>query len=536
MVSFLADHRFFLLLGLAALLAASGPSDAAKPAPFSFPGDGYQHAKPESLDPLWIQPPKLDGGTYPSEIIQELDLESEVASDFELASPIAVTAVQWWGTYFGDPPFDPCVTGFYVRFYSDASCLPSSYIDGRHIFGNAGEFPVDPEYPNVYEYFASFYPVEIYEGKVWVSIQAKDHPYPPQWGWLETTERFDCPCAFHSDYYSYPDWLRLGEAGGEGFDAAFALYSEAGDSEACCFEDGRCINASAETCQTMGGEPQGGSTDCSPNPCPQFEACCFVDGSCFVLLETDCLDQDGSPQGEGTDCDPNPCPVPELQACCFWNGACEILIDVVCEDEHGEPMGPGSVCDPNPCPRACCLADGLCVTEDPEGCTALNGLLLDLGSCWECPCPLPAACCFALGTCRILIPTACEDAGGYSLPDQEACDPNPCPPAEESRACCFTDQSCQILSAGDCVAAGGEPRLPGIGCDPNPCPPQPAPRACCFAGGVCEIFLPDECFQAGGVPLGVCTTCDPNPCPVSDVEETPAVFETTWGSIKETFR
>ena len=136
----------------------------------------------------------------------------------------------------------------------------------------------------------------------------------------------------------------------------------------------------------------------------------------------------------------------------------------------------------------------------------------------------------------MLIPTACEEAGGSFLPDQKVCDPNPCPTPEEPRACCFADQSCEILPAVACVDAGGEPRLAGTACDPNPCIPPPIARACCYADGTCVILRPEECVQSGGGPQGVCTTCDPNPCPASDVEGQPAVFETTWGSIKGRFR
>jgi hypothetical protein len=164
---------------------------------------------------------------------------------------------------------------------------------------------------------------------------------------------------------------------------------------ACCFPDGVCIFLPLDDCFAQGGEPQGPSVPCDPNPCPVTGgACCFVDGHCEILTPDACVGYNGIWQGPETLCEPNPCSQPP-QACCFPSGNCTFVPPADCEHAGGTPMGFGSTCDQIACKApalgACCLIEGACVVTDEADCAAQGGSFLDGVACEPNPCDNPVA-------------------------------------------------------------------------------------------------------------------------------------------------
>ncbi|MCK4659447.1 MAG: S8 family serine peptidase [Phycisphaerae bacterium] len=80
--------------------------------------------------------------------------------------------------------------------------------------------------------------------------------------------------------------------------------------EACCLNDGTCVDQTLLECFCSNGVPQGAGTDCSTVTCPQpgSEACCFQDNSCQDMQPVDCLADGGFPQGLWTTCATIECP------------------------------------------------------------------------------------------------------------------------------------------------------------------------------------------------------------------------------------
>jgi hypothetical protein len=217
-----------------------------------------------------------------------------------------------------------------------------------------------------------------------------------------------------------------------------------GGVEACCLQDGSCINADALCCtDVLGGTPQGAGTSCS-----QSEACCLPNGECIMVDPLCCDDLGGSPQGPGTSCS-------ALEACCLQNGQCVMVDPLCCDDLGGTPQGAGSQCTQ---PAACCLSDGSCINVDPVCCDDLGGVPDPTGA----PCQAVEACCFTDGSCDTLSPYCCTVLGGDPKGPGTIClgdfDPqNGIDDACENPegACCFDDGSCAVLSASDCAAQSG---------------------------------------------------------------------------------
>lgn len=77
------------------------------------------------------------------------------------------------------------------------------------------------------------------------------------------------------------------------------------------------------------------------------QACCLDDGTCIDLPPSQCLTVQGVPQGLGTVCNQGiECPVlQEPEACCLPDGTCQIVLPDYCRDVLlGEPKGSGSIC------------------------------------------------------------------------------------------------------------------------------------------------------------------------------------------------
>jgi len=201
---------------------------------------------------------------------------------------------------------------------------------------------------------------------------------------------------------------------------------------ACCFEEGICQVATADSCGTAGGYFQGIDIPCEPNPCLlHVGACCYEHGICEVQPDYICAANGGFFIGDGSTCAPNPCPSGD-GACCFENGVCELLPVTPCEFSGGVWLGEGVPCDPNPCQQpqgACCAPDGACTVTEQSGCQPPNVWQGPDTVCDPNPCPIPVgACCFASGECQVLTRVLCEQQDGAYQGDNTVCDPNPCLP------------------------------------------------------------------------------------------------------------
>lgn len=94
-------------------------------------------------------------------------------------------------------------------------------------------------------------------------------------------------------------------------------------------------------------------------PLPETEACCLEDGTCVDITVSECLQKNGTPQGIGTACsDPGiqcPQPPPPVVACCLPDGTCIDTTVGKCKKYNGSPQASGSSCsDPGiSCPQPC---------------------------------------------------------------------------------------------------------------------------------------------------------------------------------------
>jgi len=183
-----------------------------------------------------------------------------------------------------------------------------------------------------------------------------------------------------------------------------------------------------------------------------------------------------------------------LVACCFEDGVCWHALERYCSDQGGQSLGLGTDCNPNPCPQ--------------------GG---------------PGVCCLESGACVLAPPLECDAVGGMYLGEEPDCDPNPCPQPIIG-VCCTQNGGCSIVTEPDCAESGGTWFGEMQACDPNPCM-----GACCFYDGSCQMQSEYWCEPMGGDYMGGGTDCDPNPCVPSGVPEN-MIHETTWGSIKATYR
>jgi hypothetical protein len=131
-----------------------------------------------------------------------------------------------------------------------------------------------------------------------------------------------------------------------------------GALEGCCRPDGSCSNESGFTCDALGGTLQGTNTVCSSvgASCPRPpEACCFENGTCVDAEPRDCeVFLGGTAMGPGTSCATTYCPRPP-EACCFDQGTCNDLEPRDCELAGGTPQGVGSTCATADCSNDTCI-------------------------------------------------------------------------------------------------------------------------------------------------------------------------------------
>lgn len=180
---------------------------------------------------VWSQPPNLNGYVGSSEVISSGGFESQIVNDFVLAGQtgqkVALTRVKWWGGYFNTQPGYPHVTGFTIRFYSNASCLPASLLAQYSIPFQANEsFVYQQGGTSLYEYHVDVRWELPANTPIWFSVQASDHPFPPQWGWLAAASVQGCESVFKSAYLGYPAWTVAHTVFGQAYDASMVLESD----------------------------------------------------------------------------------------------------------------------------------------------------------------------------------------------------------------------------------------------------------------------------------------------------------------------
>lgn len=200
-----------ILCGLALLLLTESRLCGATEPELWQPGRGGNPAD-INREVLWIDVPDFDAMCGGSEVIGEFNLESEIANDFLLESDATIRKITWWGAYwnFTDPDQYPTGSGFNLRFYHNADCVPDvapfiEYLlpgnDCAEALAEGGDQLCD----HVYEYCPE---LPLAPGHYWFSVQMADHEFPPQWGrqGADIPPIQLCDSVFRSVYFSYPDW------------------------------------------------------------------------------------------------------------------------------------------------------------------------------------------------------------------------------------------------------------------------------------------------------------------------------------------
>ncbi len=179
--------------------------------------------RPDDPDSTWMDPPNLNGLIASSELIGADGVETEVANDFVVGEELDLGRIEWWGGYFNYTPGNPHVQGFNIVLYDDSEGKPNSVIAEwllpsvtETFVGNQGAFPL-------YSYAADVdVPLEP-DQRYWLSVQADDHVYPPQWGRLAAGAVTGLDSQFRSDYFGFPQWTSCQTVFGQPYDASFGL-------------------------------------------------------------------------------------------------------------------------------------------------------------------------------------------------------------------------------------------------------------------------------------------------------------------------
>jgi hypothetical protein len=174
---------------------------------------------------IWCQYPDLvNWAKLASQIDVIYPFDAGAADDFQSATDYAATHIQWWGgqwnyTGYGATP-PPCGPDYFViTFYHFGStCYPPdpmpvapNYWPNNYYYQEIvtswNEIVLDAAY-NLVEYDADIGPVLMDAGGVyWLEIQAvMDFSSCGQWGWLKSTETWNCPTARGFPLLGSPYW------------------------------------------------------------------------------------------------------------------------------------------------------------------------------------------------------------------------------------------------------------------------------------------------------------------------------------------
>jgi len=176
-----------------------------------------------------------------------------------------------------------------------------------------------------------------------------------EWGWMSSLDNWNDNAIYWNT--TTQEWIELYEPGSSNpLDLSFVITADANATYegACCYPeptgsgDMLCMVTSLAECEdNLLGTYRGNATSCQP-----MEACCFDDGSCLELDLLCCVDMGGEPQGPGTDCASAQCASP----CDCVPGEADgnpliTILDVVYIINHKYKDGP------DPLPYALCSAD-----------------------------------------------------------------------------------------------------------------------------------------------------------------------------------
>ncbi len=225
-------------------------------------------------------------------------------------------------------------------------------------------------------------------------------------------------------------------------------YAENDGSQSCIDIGSIGILDTAEDCiRVFGGVPQGEGTSCATVTCDDpFEACCFDDGNCLQMMPDRCLGfwpDPGTPQGPGSTCGNVECEATqgpaETEACCYFGDCLGDLHPDTCRMGRGEARGLGSTCANTDCTvdatEACCLTDGSCDDATREDCGSMGGIPRGVGTrCADTVCPATTvACCLPDGSCAQQTSTACATADGTAGALGTTCADVTCPEPSEPK-------------------------------------------------------------------------------------------------------
>lgn len=179
---------------------------------------------------MWLDQPQFFEGVASSEVIDTHGLSSEVANDFIIEPAGTIRKVSWWGVYWNGFEGTPICTGFVLRFYMDAECRPEAdpFVEYPVLEGSFGEVlaPGGDGYSQfMYDFCLDF---SLETGHYWLSVQAVDHEFPPQWGRLGSCEPMPqiCPSCVRGEYFGQAQWVPLVDLTGADYDASQMLEDE----------------------------------------------------------------------------------------------------------------------------------------------------------------------------------------------------------------------------------------------------------------------------------------------------------------------
>jgi hypothetical protein len=147
-------------------------------------------------------------------------------------APADIDIVRWWFFMVDDPGS----TDWYIRFYDDMNCLPSSLLYEAYV----------PAFEVSYEYVCDAYDMPIFDCWAFLSTAFTPAPGVPYWISIQAVGMYEwwctwgdmgiflnCPGAFKSAYFGFPDFVPdILPLGGFFADFAFELYE---DSDLPCW-------------------------------------------------------------------------------------------------------------------------------------------------------------------------------------------------------------------------------------------------------------------------------------------------------------
>ena len=155
---------------------------------------------------------------------ETLTTNSETADDFILGTGSPISIVRWW--FF--MAADPLTTDWIIRIYDNQNCLPSSLLQTWNI----------PATEITFEYACSEFGMNVYD--LWAGLTPAFVPSPGTYYWISiqavAAEEFwctygnsgdylNCPGAFKSAYFGFPDFTSTLITQGESMDFTFELYT-----------------------------------------------------------------------------------------------------------------------------------------------------------------------------------------------------------------------------------------------------------------------------------------------------------------------